>query len=236
MSEKKSKHSSIGLAESALDALLQAVSKNRTDDAANFVSMLEDMKKKWKDAGPSKTGCVNMVDRAIKFIHEAYEECEGDPDIKPIAGSELSARSSDGHLPDIYNVRSFRNRYKELRREVLSKLADLKEELGTVIPMICQQSIEHIHVNEIVMTSGYSTTILEFCKKVRASGRQFHIIVAESEPVTAVRAMVRDAHMINPLYDYIPPSLVNIIITNTDSYAPQNIYRAVADLYVSVTS
>ena len=54
----------------------------------------------------------------------------------------------------MFRVSRYKNEYDELRTIVLSKLADLKEELKTVRTAICQQALEHVHANEIVMTTG----------------------------------------------------------------------------------
>eukprot|EP01147_Barroeca_monosierra_P009436 gene9436-1678_t len=325
---------SLSLAQEAMEELLQTVSKHKSEDAGSFIEVLENLKMQWKHGTPRQTARLNMVDRAIKFVHEAYDECEQKEQDND--SEDVSSRVTE-HLNDVYEPHDFKNKHKDLRKTILNKLVDLKEELGTVIPMICQQAMEHIHANEIVMTSGYSTTVVEFCKKVRSQGRRFHIIVAESDPATAAHsmskalasasidttlilesnvfalmarvnkvvigadvvtadggiiapvgtfgiclaahhyqvpvlvcagmykvtprilcsydldsfnhmgpastvaeysdgAMVRHARCINPLYDYVPPSLVSILITNTESYAPPNIYRAVADLYTEVTS
>lgn len=34
-----------------------------------------------------------------------------------------------------------------------------------------------------------------------------------------------------PAYDYVPPKLVSLILTNQEGYTPENIYRAFNDLY-----
>lgn len=34
-----------------------------------------------------------------------------------------------------------------------------------------------------------------------------------------------------PAFDYVPPKLVNLILTNQEGYTPENIYRAFNDLY-----
>jgi translation initiation factor 2B subunit (eIF-2B alpha/beta/delta family) len=34
-----------------------------------------------------------------------------------------------------------------------------------------------------------------------------------------------------PAYDYVPPKLVGLILTNLEGYTPENIYRAFNSLY-----
>ena len=37
--------------------------------------------------------------------------------------------------------------------------------------------------------------------------------------------------VICPKYDYVPPKLISLILTNVEGYTPENIYRAFNSLY-----
>lgn len=51
---------------------------------------------------------------------------------------------------------------------------------------ISAQALEHIHANEIIMTIGYSKTVLAFLRTA-AKDRVFQVIVAECAPFYHVR-------------------------------------------------
>jgi translation initiation factor eIF-2B subunit beta len=38
-------------------------------------------------------------------------------------------------------------------------------------------------------------------------------------------------NVVVPAYDYVPPKLVTLILTNQEGYTPENIYRAFNELY-----
>jgi translation initiation factor eIF-2B subunit beta len=56
------------------------------------------------------------------------------------------------------------------------------EELDNLHEPIMEQSLEHIHANEIMLTYGKSETVEEFFKAARKK-REFKVIVAESAPM-----------------------------------------------------
>jgi len=42
--------------------------------------------------------------------------------------------------------------------------------------------MEHIHANEVILTSNYSVTVQHFLQEVASRGRKFEVVVAESAP------------------------------------------------------
>lgn len=43
--------------------------------------------------------------------------------------------------------------------------------------------------------------------------------------------IVENIDVVVPMYDYVPPKLVSLILTNQEGYTPENIYRAFHELY-----
>lgn len=43
--------------------------------------------------------------------------------------------------------------------------------------------------------------------------------------------VIDNIDVVVPMYDYVPPKLVSLILTNQEGYTPENIYRAFHELY-----
>jgi translation initiation factor eIF-2B subunit beta len=67
------------------------------------------------------------------------------------------------------------------RQAVLEGIADLIDELKDIDASIAANAPEHIHANEVVLTFGYSRTVLKFLKRAKEK-RDFQVVVAEGLP------------------------------------------------------
>lgn len=69
----------------------------------------------------------------------------------------------------------------QLKQLIIQGVNEIIEELETVTDTLAQQSLEHIHSNEIIMTVGRSKAVEKFLLSA-AKKRQFQVIVAEGFP------------------------------------------------------
>ena len=67
------------------------------------------------------------------------------------------------------------------KQSVLEGIADLIDELKDIDASIAANAPEHIHANEVVLTFGYSRTVLKFLKRAKEK-RDFQVVVAEGLP------------------------------------------------------
>ncbi len=67
------------------------------------------------------------------------------------------------------------------KQAVLEGIADLLDELKDIDASIAANAPEHIHANEVVLTFGYSRTVLKFLKRAKEK-RDFQVVVAEGLP------------------------------------------------------
>jgi len=70
---------------------------------------------------------------------------------------------------------------KEFKDNLIASVNEMIEELYSIYRNIADQSIEHIHANEVIMTYGGSKTVEEFLKAA-GKKRKFEVIVAECAP------------------------------------------------------
>lgn len=78
------------------------------------------------------------------------------------------------------NISNTRRYYPGLKASVISAINDLTLEVDNVAP-ICQRAQDYIHVDECILTYGYSKIVEQFLRTAGAK-RRFHLIVAEAAP------------------------------------------------------
>ncbi|EME31592.1 Translation initiation factor eIF-2B subunit beta [Galdieria sulphuraria] len=117
---------------------------------------------------PRRFIAENMARRVLKVIHEEYDT----------ANSTNNARLDASELgrPPREQVKNA----KVLKSNVLEAISEIEDELDAVLPNITEQSLEHIHSNEVLLTFGYSQSVEEFLKSA-AEKRHFEVIIAECE-------------------------------------------------------
>jgi translation initiation factor eIF-2B subunit beta len=77
----------------------------------------------------------------------------------------------------------------ELQEFVKAEVRNLIEELETHEKNISDQALNHINNNEIILTYGFSNTVLNFLKKAHKAGRKFEVLVGESAPLLSGHTM-----------------------------------------------
>ena len=86
--------------------------------------------------------------------------------------------------------------FAEKRQSVLEGIADLIDELKDIDASIAANAPEHIHANEVVLTFGYSRTVLKFLKRAKEK-RDFQVIVAEGLPSSSGLKMAGELDKLN---------------------------------------
>ena len=71
---------------------------------------------------------------------------------------------------------------QQLRPELMDDLDWYAKEIGLSVKNLAQQSLAHIHANEIILTLGYSYTVEQFFKFAASKKRQFHVFILEHAP------------------------------------------------------
>lgn len=79
-----------------------------------------------------------------------------------------------------------------LQEFIKAEVKNLIEELETHEKNISDQALSHINNNEIILTYGYSSTVLNFLKSAYKAGRKFEVLVGESAPLLTGHAMCKE--------------------------------------------
>lgn len=71
---------------------------------------------------------------------------------------------------------------QQLKPELMDDLDWYAKEIELSVKNLAQQSLAHIHANEIILTLGYSYTVEQFFKHAASKKRQFHVFILEHAP------------------------------------------------------
>lgn len=153
---------------------------------------------------------ANLFRRTLKLIREEYasalkgRQAEDDPQDSLHKMVEMAGQHESGR-PD------FGQPVPDLKTKVIESVDELLMEMESASEEIANQSLEHIHANEIILTVGRSRTVELFLKQA-AQDRQFHVIVAECAPFCQGQAMAASLAQ-------APARIKTTVITDTAVFA-----------------
>ncbi|KAK1360451.1 Translation initiation factor eIF-2B subunit beta [Heracleum sosnowskyi] len=87
------------------------------------------------------------------------------------ADSEEKSKSTDKN-----------SRTRKLKHNIIETVNELIQDINTCHEQIAEQAVEHIHQNEVILTLGSSTTVIEFLCAAKEKRRSFRVFVAEGAP------------------------------------------------------
>uniref|UniRef100_A0A287AQM4 Translation initiation factor eIF2B subunit beta n=1 Tax=Sus scrofa TaxID=9823 RepID=A0A287AQM4_PIG len=239
------RHSSEDMARETLGLLRRIITDYRWSNAGELMELIRREGRRMTAAQPSETTVGNMVRRVLRIIREEYGRLHGRSDERDQQESLHKLLTSGGLSED------FRSHYAELQSNIIEAINELLVELEGTTENIAAQALEHIHSNEVIMTIGFSRTVEAFLKEA-ARKRKFHVIVAECAPFCqfpneedSFHKFVAPEEVLPftegdilekvsvhcPVFDYVPPELITLFISNIGGNAPSYIYRLMSELY-----
>ena len=160
----------------ALDTLRlvrELVSKTRWSSTKDLLDKVRTLGRVLLEAQPSETHTANVIRRVLKLVKEEYQATQKGTNLEEMDSVSLQSLSQ----PEVDEE------YKQGidPGTVINQIQDLIEEINLSTTNIAQQAYEHIHANEIIMTLGYSKTVLAFLTRA-SKKRAFKVMVAECAP------------------------------------------------------
>lgn len=73
-------------------------------------------------------------------------------------------------------------RSRKLKHDVIEAINELLQCIDDSHEQIAKQAVEHIHHNEVILTIGYSKTVMEFLCAAKEKKRSFRVWVTEDAP------------------------------------------------------
>mmetsp|Transcript_34211 Transcript_34211/g.66845 ORF Transcript_34211/g.66845 Transcript_34211/m.66845 type:complete len:374 (-) Transcript_34211:221-1342(-) len=184
-----SKNCAIG----TVEALRSVIGATKGNNPARILEEVRAVGRELVRAFPTELVVGNMVRRILFIIREEYETlASGGP-----TGESREQREGgimQKHQPSLHNMLEgdLANQDKHVwaqqmpanfKQSVNESIKELVMEIEGIQDQIADQAMEHIHANEVILTSNYSVTVLHFLKEVASRGRKFEVVVAESAPV-----------------------------------------------------
>lgn len=170
--KQKNPHSSYDVAKRTVLLMREICSKTRWFTARDLITHIRTEGRKLIAAQPSESAVGNMVRRVLKIVREEHASCIAgfvdEVDVRTLLQGRGDSDDLDRHVPN-------------LKGSVIETINDLLGELELSASNISSQALDHIHSNEVIMTSGYSKTVEAFLKAA-AKKRKIEVIVAESAP------------------------------------------------------
>ncbi|XP_043247907.1 translation initiation factor eIF-2B subunit beta [Colletes gigas] len=95
---------------------------------------------------------------------------------------------------------------------------------------IVAQAAKHYSVPVMVLLPLYKLSSLYLCSHEQ-DGFNKHASPFQGVINSANAPLLERIHVYNPVFDYVPPELVTLFITNTGGNAPSYVYRLLSELY-----
>ena len=147
--------------------------KAKWESTKDLIDKLRTLGRVLLEAQPSETHTANVIRRVLKLMKEEYQILQ-----KGTSPDEMESFS-------LYSL-SQREVVEEYKMGIpagiiINHIQDLIDEINDSTANIAHQAFEHIHAGEIIMTLGYSKTVLAFLIKA-SKKRNFQVMVAECAP------------------------------------------------------
>ncbi|XP_031566646.1 translation initiation factor eIF-2B subunit beta-like [Actinia tenebrosa] len=170
-------HGSYDTAMQTAQLLRKTVSVTHWKTAGELMEIVRKEGKKMANAQPTESAVGNMVRRVLKIIREEYSgSIKGKADEADTEESLHKLLMAEGTPTS-----DFSKPTQGLKTTVIDAINELITELESSADNIAMQALEHIHSNEVIMTTGKSRTVEKFLKNA-ARKRKFTVIVVEGAP------------------------------------------------------
>ncbi|OMJ86022.1 hypothetical protein SteCoe_12523 [Stentor coeruleus] len=167
-------------------SLIKQFKLTEVRDVPNLISTISLFGKLSTRILPLEISVVNIVRRVLHIIREEayHRNIDLSSEIQRITTLTGFFRETEAFALTVD--------YKDFRESVKNEVKNLYEEIETHEKSISDQASTHIFSNEIILTYGYSSTVLQFLCSAKSTGRNFEVLVGESAPLLTGHQMCKD--------------------------------------------
>jgi len=181
------------------------------------------------EAKPEELVIGNIVRRVLFIIRDEYLSLTEEKEKEQVEKYQKFKRTLSNLINNILEeqqVEKYEENHSELKIRISEGIKELEEEITSSYENVSEQSIQHIHANEVIMTFGRSRTVEAFLKEAFGKGkkRNFQCIVAEAAPSYGGREMAKilaeegiETTLIPDAAIYAMMARVNKVIVGTHS-------------------
>ena len=155
-----------------VDLLDSYISRCSAFTVAELLSLFREMGRVFTEARPIELIVGNVVRRVLHIIkHESVTTVSNAVDLS----RSLYTHGTDDNASLTIPVSTIR---EAIQNEIVSLIEDVTSTDST----ISTHAMSHIYSSEVILTYGYSRTVLNFLKKAYKAQRKFEVIIAEAAP------------------------------------------------------
>lgn len=175
------------------------ISSCRWNNASSLITNVRELAVRLIKAQPVEFAVGNILRRVLHLIREEYKNINRNISDTTSNTTKVITTSMDSNNEALKNNLSYSTMFNlissktsnppidynkqclQLKQLVIQGINEIIEELESVNDTLTQQSLDHIHTNEIIMTIGRSKVVEKFLLSA-AKKRKFQVIVAEGSP------------------------------------------------------
>jgi translation initiation factor eIF-2B subunit beta len=184
------------------------IGESKWQTANDLLKILREEEKKLFEKIPTETIVKNIWKRVIKIVK--------DESINPDMSNHVAIDSLQGNLFASNKQQNLMISDSELKPIMIEAISEIKIEIETSVQNIANQSLEHIHANEVILTMGKSQTVEAFLKNA-ARKRKFHVIIVENEPYLDGHELASNLHKVGLDVTLITDSAIFTIISRVNT-------------------
>ena len=159
------------------------------EDISSLVASISSFGQQLSSTLPLEIAVANIVHRVLHIIRENAQSRNIDLSkrITTLKGLILDNLPSEDPLNT-----TPASELIELRQEIKDEVKNLIEELKSHDSNISKQAVDHINNNEIILTYGFSSTVLQFLIAAKTAGRKYEVLVSECAPLLTGHQMCKE--------------------------------------------
>jgi translation initiation factor eIF-2B subunit beta len=199
MKLKRRQLSSKDMAVETAKVLERVIGAAKGNNPRLLLTEVQDIGRRLEEAaGPGELVVGNICRRVLFIIRDEYSTLvhggkaaqseekvvsSKQPSLGDVLEGDLALPGADRKWTDDV-PQSFKSVVVESIKELIKEIESIKEH-------VADQAMEHVHANEVILTCGYSTTVLHFLMEVARRNRKFEVVVTEMAPTLEGHAMAQ---------------------------------------------
>jgi len=165
-----------------LQLMRHVVSKGKFTSAQNLLHTVKVIGRRLSDANRTQLTIGNSIRRVLHNIRQICFEIkhEANVDEGPLDFDLSLSLSKIMDNPDHIDLSVKVD--INMRQLIIDEISEIVEDIQRVYDHIKAYSVLHIHAKDVILTTGYSTTVFHFLAEASKLEREFEVIVVESAP------------------------------------------------------
>mmetsp|Transcript_10251 Transcript_10251/g.23373 ORF Transcript_10251/g.23373 Transcript_10251/m.23373 type:complete len:387 (+) Transcript_10251:1-1161(+) len=207
---------SFAVAMETAEIFKHVVSKSQCKTPEALIQLIKEVGRKLVRAAPIEVAVGNVTRRVLYFVREevAHSHAEGHDSPPP---DIMRSRSLENFLLGDNKQKSGIHGFsKHLKPAIVQQIEDLVDEIHAISSNIAEQSLEHIHANELILSIGFSLTVVNFLRFAAQKGRKFEVMVAETAPRFSGHELARELAAYGIQVTVLPDSAIFAVMSRVN--------------------